>query len=243
MQESNDKVITIVSGGMDSVTLAHWVAFHGFNQKLISFNYGQRHKKELFCAAWVAKDLGVDHTIVDLTSATKLLGGSALTDKVDVPAGHYSQENMAITVVPNRNAIMLSIAYGAAVAFGAHRLFYGAHGGDHAIYPDCRPEFVDALDAALMLGNLGFAHPDLRIEGPFLQWTKADIVRWGLEHKVPYEHTWTCYSGGVKSCGICGTCCERLEAFDANSAVDPIEYLDRETWKKYVVEFNSKKNS
>ena len=229
------KCITIVSGGMDSVTLAYLMKSRGYAQRLLSFDYGQRHVKELECAQKIAALLDVPIQVVDLRSCVTLLHGSSQTDaSVPVPYGHYAEENMRLTVVPNRNAIMLSIAYGAAVADSAAVLAYGAHAGDHTVYPDCRPEFVDALDAALHLGNAGFGDPTLCITAPFANATKADILAVGLKLGVPYEHTWTCYEGGDVACGRCATCVERLEAFYRNAVEDPLPYIDREYWKSVV---------
>jgi 7-cyano-7-deazaguanine synthase len=236
------KAVTIMSGGMDSVTLAFWVMKKGYKQRVIAFNYGQRHSKELIAAERVAHALGAfdyanpnkmaSFNVVDISSIMPMLHGSSQTDSnVDVPEGHYSADNMKLTVVPNRNAIMLSIAYGAAVASKAERLFYGAHSGDHFIYPDCRPEFVRNLSEAFHLGNEGFQNPNLEVQAPFSAMSKADILKWGLANEVPYQLTWTCYKGGEKACGKCGSCCERLEAFFLNSVPDPIEYEDTQFWR------------
>lgn len=132
---------------------------------------------------------------------------------------------MKQTVVPNRNAIMLSIAYGVAVARGAELVAFAAHSGDHTIYPDCRPGFVDALNHALQLGNL-WATPLPRIEGPFLYYSKANIVSAAARLNVPIEETWSCYKGGDIHCGTCGTCTERREAFELAAVFDPTPYAD-----------------
>ncbi len=229
--------VTIVSGGMDSVTLAYYLANQGYQQHILSFNYGQRHKRELTSAIYIANKLGCEHSIINIPEFGSLLKGSALTDDVEVPEGHYSASNMAITVVPNRNAIMLSMAWGVAVAEGAQVLAYGAHKGDRAQYPDCREEFVFALQKALQIGNEGLGDPSLHLWSPFVNMTKAEIVGIGLALKVPYVYTWSCYRGGDIACGTCGTCVERLQSFDLNGVNDPIPYKDRETWRRFIKEF------
>jgi len=234
------KAVVIVSGGMDSTVLAHWAIAEGYEISLLSFDYGQRHKRELIYASLTAVRLGAPHHVVDLTSITKLLSESNSTllgHQGDVPEGHYSAENMAKTVVPNRNAIMLSIAYGHAVAIGASQVFTGVHAGDHAIYPDCRPEFIKKLTFALQLGNEGFGDPE--IHAPFVEISKTDIARLGWGLKVPFELTWSCYNGRDKHCGRCGTCVERLEALHGAGVEDKTEYEDSEYWKQAVAEFNA----
>jgi 7-cyano-7-deazaguanine synthase len=131
---------------------------------------------------------------------------------------------MAITVVPNRNAIMLSIAYGVAVAEGAEMVATGVHAGDHFVYPDCRPEFVEAFDMMQKKAVEGFGDESLRLYAPFLKWTKADIVAVGTHLGVPYADTWSCYEGGEVHCGLCGTCVERREAFQLARVRDPTAY-------------------
>lgn len=217
----------IVSGGLDSTVLAYYARFqdNGDTPALISFDYGQRHRKELNYAQQTAFALNAQHTIVTMSELGHVLEGSALTDDaVDVPEGHYAASNMAATVVPNRNAIMLSVAWGICVARGFDRLVAGMHAGDHPIYPDCRPAFIDSLNAALRIGTDGYAEEDLRLEAPFVRITKADIVRIGHGLSVPWLDTWSCYKGGELHCGACGTCVERREAFALAGVDDPTEY-------------------
>jgi 7-cyano-7-deazaguanine synthase len=218
------KAIAIVSGGMDSVTLAYLIDSLGYSLHLLSFNYGQRHVKELESAAHCAAALGAEHSIIDLSGVGALLKGSALTDNIAVPEGHYADENMRITVVPNRNAIMLSIAYGVAVAEGAEVVATGIHAGDHAVYPDCRPLFANLFEVMQDAAVEGFGHPKLRLYTPFIHKTKADIVTMGRELSVPFDDTWSCYQGGDLHCGKCGTCVERHEAFELAEVVDPTRY-------------------
>ncbi len=220
------KAIAIVSGGMDSVTLAHVLKAEGYVLHLLSFDYGQRHIKELDCAKRCAEVLGARWSLVDLSTVAPLMAGSALTDAIPVPDGHYAADNMRVTVVPNRNAVMLAIAYAAAVAQGADVVATGVHSGDHFIYPDCRPEFVQAFDAMERLATRGHAAPGLRLYAPFVAMTKADIVRRGAALGVNYVATWSCYKGGAFHCGKCGTCVERKEAFELAGVVDPTIYQE-----------------
>jgi len=223
--------ITIISGGMDSATLAYHVnSFKNCTQHFLSFNYGQKHGKELECAKKIAATLKGQHDVIDLTSITHLLKGSALTDSVSMPEGYYAEETMRLTVVPNRNAIMLSIAWATGIAEKAAYVFYGAHAGDHFIYEDCRPEFVEKLSSAFSKGTHGPFPYDIR--APFLHHDKAQILREGIKLKVPYEDTWTCYQGGEVSCGKCGSCQERLWAFSENGIEDPLPYATRKLIKK-----------
>ncbi|MET8981657.1 7-cyano-7-deazaguanine synthase QueC [Streptomyces sp. NPDC004539] len=217
--------VVIASGGLDSSAVAYLLASRGARVSLLSFDYGQRHRKELAYAALVADQLGASHEVVDLTTLGRLLTGSALTDPaVAVPDGHYSDAGMKVTVVPNRNAIMLSAAAGVAVASGADAVAFGAHAGDHAVYPDCRPEFVEQFTRAVRVGNEGFLAEEFEILAPFLTATKADIVTAGVELGVPFERTWSCYKGGDVHCGMCGTCWERREAFRLAGVADPTSY-------------------
>ena len=221
------KATLIVSGGMDSATLAYFYKLRGFDLHLVGFNYGQRHSKELLSLEMIAKKLECTWQVVDLTVLKSALQGSSLTsDDVNVPDGHYAEETMRITVVPNRNAIMLSIATGIAVANKSDLVATGVHAGDHFIYPDCRPEFIDAINKAFILGTDGHAKPDFRIEAPFVNILKEDIAKIGLELNVPYELTWSCYKGGEKHCARCGTCVERIEAFINAGAEDPTDYAE-----------------
>jgi 7-cyano-7-deazaguanine synthase len=219
------RVVAVVSGGLDSTTMAYSLRAQGYSLIAISFDYGQRHRKELAFAEQMAADLDTPWTLIDLHAAglTNVLTGSALTDDtVTVPDGHYADESMKITVVPNRNAIMLSIACALAVTREAGAVAFGAHTGDHFIYPDCRPEFVRAFEAMVNIAVEGLA--SIEILAPFLSMTKTDIVKLGDELKVPFERTWSCYKGGALHCGTCGTCVERREAFAQADLADPTVY-------------------
>ena len=219
--------VAIVSGGMDSTVLAYLVHQRASMVRLLSFDYGQRHRIELEYARRTARALGAPHHVVDLTSLTGLLAGSALTDEnVPVPDGHYSNASMRATVVPNRNAIMLDIAVAQAVSVGADAVVFGAHAGDHPIYPDCRPEFLRAFQTMALLANQGFAHPNLQVTAPFIDLSKAEIATIGERLGVPFADTWSCYRGGVVHCGSCGTCVERREAFVVAGLPDPTVYAN-----------------
>ena len=186
------------------------------------------HSPQL-CAA---DGLNVPHHVIDLRSVGASLTGSALTDNVDVPDGHYAEETMKVTVVPNRNAIMLTIAYGVAAAQGDDAVAAAVHGGDHFIYPDCRPSFTDAFDTMQRAALDGYA--DVVLHVPFVHRSKADIVREGARVDTPFDQTWSCYKGGDLHCGRCGTCVERREAFDLAGVPDPTQYEDAEFWKSAI---------
>lgn len=219
--------VTVLSGGMDSTVLAYLAKSMYDRVDLVSVDYGQRHRVELEHAARTAVRLECRHDVVDLSSLRGLLGGSALTDDgIDVPHGHYAAETMASTVVPNRNATLISVAYMAAVARDADALLVGVHAGDHHVYPDCRPEFVLELGRALKTGNAGVA--DVEVLAPFVHNTKTDICRLGAALGVKWAETWSCYEGGAQHCGRCGTCVERREAFRNARVPDPTVYSDEE---------------
>jgi 7-cyano-7-deazaguanine synthase len=217
--------VVIASGGLDSTAVAYLLDARGSRLSLLSFDYGQRHRKELQYAAVVAEQLGAAHEVVDLTSVGRLLSGSALTEAgLAVPDGYYTDESMRVTVVPNRNAIMLSVAAGVAVATGADAVAFGAHAGDHPVYPDCRPAFIEQFERTVRVANDGFLADGFHVFAPFLYAAKAEIVSAAAELDVPFELTWSCYKGGEWHCGTCGTCTERREAFAVAGIADPTEY-------------------
>lgn len=226
------KAIAIVSGGMDSVTMAYRLKDEGYALHLLTFNYGQRHVKEIESARHFAGVLNADLDVIDISNVQPLLKGSSLTDEtVAVPHGHYAEENMQQTVVPNRNAIMLSIAWGVAVAEQANVVALAVHAGDHHIYPDCRPAFIDSMNAALRIGMEGHRADDLRIYTPYLHSDKAGIAADGNRLGVPYHLTWTCYEGGEIHCGQCGACVERQEAFHLAGVDDQTPYRVPQTFQ------------
>jgi len=223
------KVLVICSGGMDSVAMAHRYAASGDLHALLSFHYGQRHAKELEFAAECASRLGVPHTVLDIGAIGAALSGSALTDDIDVPDGHYAEETMKITVVPNRNAIMLAIAFGMAAAQKLDAVATAVHGGDHFIYPDCRPDFIAAFQRMEDRAMEGYA--DIKLLTPYVQGSKADIATDGARHGTPFDRTWSCYKGGDLHCGRCGTCVERREAFHLAGVDDLTVYADADFWR------------
>lgn len=213
------KTFLILSGGMDSATLLYDLIAQGDTVEAIGVNYQQRHRKELECAMRLCRTRNVPFDVLDLSSIASFLTGSSQTDmRVPVPLGRYDEPSMKQTVVPNRNMLLLAAAGAVAIARKADRLAYGAHAGDHTIYPDCRPAFVDVMTQALAITDW---HP-LTLHAPYLHITKGDICRLGLTLGVPYEYTWTCYVGGDRPCGQCGACTERAEAFAFAGRSDPL---------------------
>lgn len=218
------KTVLVYSGGLDSTVLLYHLHTAGADVSSLSVNYGQRHMKELECARTITDILGVDHREVDLTSVNELLGGSSLTDKnLKIPHGHYEEDTMKSTVVPNRNMILLALATAWAISKKAESVSYAAHAGDHAIYPDCREAFAAALDKAIRLADW----QEIYLNRPFVEFTKADIVKRGAELGVPFEKTWSCYEGEELHCGKCGTCIERREAFHLAGVEDPTLYDEK----------------
>jgi len=216
------KTVVLLSGGMDSTVLAHHLKKEGVELRALSFNYGQRHMRELECALVQAAALHVPYRNADLFQLAGILPGSSQTDlTIPVPTGHYTQANMKATVVPNRNMILLAVAIGHAIAHGCDSVAYAAHSGDHAIYPDCRPEFADAMQAVANLCDW----KQIALERPFIHKTKAEIVSRGFELGVNFQMTWSCYVGAVVHCGACGTCIERREAFWLAGVKDPTTYV------------------
>jgi 7-cyano-7-deazaguanine synthase len=215
------KALVLFSGGLDSTVLATQMKQEATETRLLSIDYGQRHAKELDHSQKVADHLGLAHEILKLTQLGQILGGSSLTDKsMTLPEGHYAEESMKSTVVPNRNMILLALAGGHALSLGFDTIAYAAHAGDHTIYPDCRPEFADAMDTALSLADWN----TLSLHRPFVDMTKSDLVSLGAELDAPLHLTWSCYAGNEIHCGKCGTCVERKEAFALAKIPDPTKY-------------------
>lgn len=215
------KVVVILSGGMDSVTALYWAMENYEQVEALSFNYGSKHNdKEIPCAEKICSMNNINHRVIDLDFVNELFKSDLLKSGGDIPEGHYEDESMKATVVPFRNGIMLSIAVGYAESIEAESVIIGSHAGDHAIYPDCREEFTEAISTAAELGT----YEGITIESPFNVYTKDAIVSFGEKRNVPYEMTWSCYKGKEKHCGVCGTCVERKEAFEIAKVKDPTEY-------------------
>ena len=218
MKSKRDSVI-IYSGGLDSTTLLYEererVAL------AVTFDYGSNHAaREIACARHHCALLGVEHLVIELAFMSRYFQSSLLSGGDAIPSGSYDDENMKSTVVPFRNGIMLSIACGLAESRGLKRVLIANHGGDHAIYPDCRPEFVHAMDGAMQAGT----YDGVTLAAPYTNLTKADLVRRGAKLGIDYGHTYSCYRGGEQHCGSCGTCTERREAFREAGLPDPTVY-------------------
>jgi 7-cyano-7-deazaguanine synthase len=216
------KVVVLVSGGMDSVA-ALYEANHRFAVAgAVSFDYGSKHNhKEIPFAAWHSQKLGIPHRTIRLGFVDELFKSDLLQSGGTIPDGHYQELTMKQTVVPFRNGIMLSIAGGYAESIEATGLVIAAHSGDHAIYPDCREDFMKSMADAIRLGT----YANVELLRPFIHNTKAEIARRGHELGVDFSKTWSCYKGGDIHCGTCGTCVERREAFMLAELPDPTVYL------------------
>jgi 7-cyano-7-deazaguanine synthase len=219
--------VVLFSGGMDSTACLAVEVAEGDPVIALSVDYGQRHAKEIAAAAEITAHYGVEHVVVDLSVLQQVLR-SALTGDMDVPDGHYAEQSMRQTVVPNRNMIMLSVAAGVASSRDMNRVVTAVHAGDHYIYPDCRPEFISAVSTATRLGTATFG--DVEVEAPFVHVTKTDIVRIGHDANAPLAMSWSCYKGGDIHCGACGTCYERREAFINAGVLDQTMYAETPTY-------------
>lgn len=215
------KVVVLVSGGMDSVTALYHAAQDHEIVAALSFDYGSKHNhRELPFAAWHCKGLEVRHQVVNLPIINELFQSDLLRSGGDIPEGHYEADSMKQTVVPFRNGILLSIAAGYAESVEAGGLVIAAHSGDHAIYPDCREEFMRPMAEAIEAGT----YADLKIIRPFIDQRKEEIAAIGADLGIDFSQTWSCYKGGEEHCGKCGTCVERKEAFEIAGVVDPTVY-------------------
>lgn len=216
------KVVVLVSGGMDSVTALYHAKSDLDVVAGLSFDYGSKHNhKEIPFAAHHCKKLGVQHHTIDLGFIDQHFQSDLLKSGGEIPEGHYGESNMKATVVPFRNGIMLSVAAGFAESHGATGLVIAAHSGDHAIYPDCRENFMAAMSDAIRLGT----YENLQLIRPFIADRKEDIASKGQKLGVDFASTWSCYKGGDTHCGLCGTCVERREAFLIAGLEDPTRYL------------------
>ena len=227
----NKSVIAILSGGIDSTSMLWHLQNSGYNiLKTVTFDYGQKHKKEIKQVPEIVKkfnstfNANVTPEFITLDFFSKM-GTSALTGKSKVPKNVYNPDTQKITVVPNRNMIFISIAVGKAIDEKISNVAYAAHTNDHAVYPDCRPEFVDALQKAITSGNWA----SVRLLAPFINSRKEQIVRLAVKYGTPLELTWSCYEGNERPCLACGTCIERTNAFVKAGTSDPI--LDEDEWQ------------
>ena len=213
--------LIIVSGGMDSVTLLY--EYKDSIALAVTFDYGSNHaRKEIPMAQLHCERLGIKHIVIPLEFMHQYFKSSLLEGADAIPEGHYQDENMKSTVVPFRNGIMLAIACGIAESNGLKKVMIANHGGDHAIYPDCRLDFIKAMSEAMTAGT----YEGITIDAPYTTITKTDIARHGKELGINYTETWSCYKGGEKHCGKCGTCVERKEALRDAGITDTTEYED-----------------
>lgn len=217
MQDS----IIILSGGLDSTTMLY--EYKDDIALALSFDYGSNHNaRELAFARLHCECLGIPHIIIPLDFIHQYFRSSLLEGADAIPEGNYNDDNMRSTVVPFRNGIMLAIAAGMAETRGLTRIMMANHAGDHAIYPDCRQSFVDAMNQAITAGT----YEGITLFTPYTNLTKADIARHGKALGIDYSETWSCYKGGEKHCGKCGTCTERREALREAGIIDTTEYAD-----------------
>lgn len=211
--------LMVLSGGMDSTTMLYEYADR--IALAVNFVYGSNHNaRELECARYHCERLGIELVVVDLAFVGKLFNSSLLSGADAIPEGNYDSENMKSTVVPFRNGIMLAAAAGLAESRGVAAVMLANHSGDHAIYPDCREGFIKAMAVAISEGT----YEHIRLEAPYTNITKTQIAMHGRELGVDYAHTYSCYKGGEKHCGKCGTCCERREALHDAGIPDPTIY-------------------
>ena len=218
------RAVCLLSGGMDSSTLAYLAKSEGCEILALHMNYGQRTEaKERACAKKIAHLLGAQDFIeVDIGYLSQA-GASSLTDRtIAVEKFDPARADVPTTYVPFRNANLLSIATSFAEAKGAGAIFAGVQSSDYSGYPDCRPEFIDAFQRAIDLGTKDTTH--ITLKTPFIHMTKTEILKVGIALGVPYEHTWSCYRNEKKACGTCGSCHFRREAFAAIGMADPVEY-------------------
>lgn len=222
------KAVIILSGGVDSTTLVYDLLDKKFYDLYpLSFDYKQKHRRELEAAKATCRKLSLPLKVAGLDILSDFAPSALTRSEIEVPYGHYKEESMKLTVVPNRNMVFLSLAISYAIGLGARYVFYGAHSGDHSIYPDCRVEFVQAMQEAAELCDWN----RVEVSAPYLLESKGSIVKRGLKLKVDYSKTVTCYCNREKACGRCGSCTERIEAFKENKSVDPISYEISIDWK------------
>lgn len=213
--------LIVLSGGMDSVTLLY--DYRDVVALAVTFDYGSNHNaREIACARIHCRRLGIEHIVIPLAFVAKYFKSSLLSGADAIPEGNYDDENMKSTVVPFRNGIMLAVACGIAESRDLRRVMLANHFGDHAIYPDCRRDFVDAMSEAMRRGT----YCGVTVFAPYTDITKADIARRGAQLGIDYAETYSCYKGGEHHCGRCGTCRERREALAEAGIADPTLYDD-----------------
>ncbi|MGK7910174.1 MAG: 7-cyano-7-deazaguanine synthase QueC [Synechococcus sp.] len=220
------KAIVLFSGGLDSTTVLYQALADGLDCYALSFDYSQRHQRELQAAREIAHRLGIEHRTI--TFDLRQWGGSALTDNIDVPTGRSLEEMSAdipITYVPARNTIFFSFALSYAEAIGAGRVYAGMNALDYSGYPDCRPDYIDAVQSVFELGTKrGREGQPIRIHTPLIALKKTEIIQLGDRLGVPWHLTWSCYIGGETACGVCDSCLLRRAAFEQLGQVDPVPY-------------------
>jgi len=214
------KILVVYSGGLDSYTLLKKAIIENNVVQAVTFNYGQKHAIEISYAESVCKELNIKHEVIRL-NLKDILSQSSLVGNSEIPEGNYDKEKMKLTVVPNRNMVMISVAASLAIRDKLDHLWYAAHSGDHEVYPDCRPEFIAKMAEVISICD----YHKINFEAPFMNYTKADIVTEGLRMNVDFSKTWTCYVGGEKPCLKCSSCIERASAFKSNKAKDPLNEI------------------
>lgn len=225
------KAVVALSGGMDSTTVVGKLCQLVDPKDVLGvfMTYGSKHNEyEVASASAVAAHYGIAYEFMDLTAAFRGFASDLLKTGGEVPEGHYEAESMKATVVPGRNMIFSAILAGKAESIGADQVYLGVHAGDHAIYPDCRPEFFMSMKKTIELASAG----KVTLYAPYLHRTKADIVKHGLMLDVPYRLTRTCYKNQAIACGKCGSCQERLASFLEAGRPDPLAYETREILPK-----------
>lgn len=223
------KAVVLLSGGLDSTTALYLAKSQGFEVYAISFNYGQRHKKEIESAKKVAEKADIKEHIIVNTNMNAW-GGSALTDShIQVPEGEENRQDIPVTYVPARNMIFLSYAASYAEAVGAQDIFIGVSQVDYSGYVDCRKEFIDAMENAINKGTVCAVEDNkpIKIHAPFMNMTKAEEIKLGMKLGVDYSLTWTCYNGYENACGHCDSCLLRLKAFEEAGYEDPVKYMEK----------------
>lgn len=229
-----EKIIISLSGGMDSATLLGYLLSKDYKVKCVNFYYGSKHnKKEKKSFLDIVNYYNVEYNSINLETIFSHFKSNLLLNGGDIPEGHYHKDNMKLTVVPGRNAIMTTILAGFAESLDFDTVALGQHKGDFHIYPDCRSDFIESINNTIQLSS----EKKVSVIAPFINKTKADICKLGLDLKIPYQLTTTCYNGRNKGCGVCGSCIERIESFLIHNAKDPIKYEIDIDWSQSAKQF------